>query len=75
MPASATATTPSESMRGLKGKNILVTGGRPSSACATWKASAQEVVATLDISAGNERVLLHRARSRVRRALEEYFDH
>jgi glucose 1-dehydrogenase len=27
MPASATATTPSESMRGLKGKNILVTGG------------------------------------------------
>ena len=41
MPASATATTPSESMRGLKGKNILVTGGRPSSACAMWKASAQ----------------------------------
>jgi len=37
--------------------------------------SAEEVVATLDISAGNERVLLHRARSRVRRALEEYFDH
>src|SRR5205823_1593110 len=27
MPASATATTPSESMRGLKGKNVLVTGG------------------------------------------------
>jgi glucose 1-dehydrogenase len=27
MPATATATTPSESMRGLKGKNILVTGG------------------------------------------------
>jgi glucose 1-dehydrogenase len=27
MPASATATTPSEGMRGLKGKNILVTGG------------------------------------------------
>ena len=37
--------------------------------------SAEEVVAALDISAGNERVLLHRARSRVRRALEEYFDH
>jgi len=36
--------------------------------------SAAEVVAALDISAGNERVLLHRARSRVRRALEEYFD-
>jgi RNA polymerase sigma-70 factor (ECF subfamily) len=36
--------------------------------------SAEEVVAALDISAGNERVLLHRARSRVRRALEEYFD-
>jgi glucose 1-dehydrogenase len=27
MPASATATTPSEGMRGLKSKNILVTGG------------------------------------------------
>src|SRR5437879_6089146 len=27
MPASATATTPSEGMRGLKGKNVLVTGG------------------------------------------------
>jgi glucose 1-dehydrogenase len=27
MPATATATTPSEGMRGLKGKNILVTGG------------------------------------------------
>jgi RNA polymerase sigma-70 factor (ECF subfamily) len=37
--------------------------------------SPEEVVAALDISAGNERVLLHRARSRVRRALEEYFDH
>ena len=36
--------------------------------------SAEEVVAALNISAGNERVLLHRARSRVRRALEEYFD-
>ena len=36
--------------------------------------SAEEVAAALDISAGNERVLLHRARSRVRRELEEYFD-
>jgi RNA polymerase sigma-70 factor (ECF subfamily) len=36
--------------------------------------SAGEVAAALDISAGNERVLLHRARSRVRRELEEYFD-
>ena len=36
--------------------------------------SAEEVTAALDISAGNERVLLHRARSRVRRELEEYFD-
>ena len=36
--------------------------------------SADEAAAALDISAGNERVLLHRARSRVRRALEEYFD-
>ena len=27
MPATATATSPSESMRGLRGKNILVTGG------------------------------------------------
>src|SRR5271168_4871523 len=27
MPASATATAPTEGMRGLKGKNVLVTGG------------------------------------------------
>src|SRR5262249_27732753 len=33
--------------------------------------SAEEVATALDISPGNERVLLHRARSRVRRALEE----
>jgi RNA polymerase sigma-70 factor (ECF subfamily) len=36
--------------------------------------SAEEVAAALDISAANERVLLHRARSRVRRALEEYLE-
>jgi RNA polymerase sigma-70 factor (ECF subfamily) len=36
--------------------------------------SASEVAAALDISSGNERVLLHRARSRVRRELEEYFE-
>lgn len=36
--------------------------------------SPEEVAAALDISAVNERVLLHRARSRVRRELEEYFD-
>ena len=35
---------------------------------------ADEVAAALGISAGNERVLLHRARSLVRRELEEYFD-
>jgi RNA polymerase sigma-70 factor (ECF subfamily) len=37
-----------------------------------WK--AQEVVDALEISDGHQRVLLHRARSRVRRALEAYFD-
>jgi RNA polymerase sigma-70 factor (ECF subfamily) len=36
--------------------------------------SPEEVAAALHISAGNERVLLHRARSRVRRELEEYFE-
>lgn len=36
--------------------------------------NAAEVAAALQISAGNERVLLHRARSRVRRELEEYFE-
>jgi RNA polymerase sigma-70 factor (ECF subfamily) len=36
--------------------------------------SPEEVAAALDISAVNERVLLHRARSRVRRELEEYFE-
>ena len=35
--------------------------------------SSDEVCATLEISPGNQRVLLHRARSRVRAALEAYF--
>ena len=34
--------------------------------------SAEEVCALLGVSGGNQRVLLHRARSRVRRALEDY---
>jgi RNA polymerase sigma-70 factor (ECF subfamily) len=36
--------------------------------------SAEEVAAALEISAGNARVLLHRARSRLRLALEGYFE-
>jgi RNA polymerase sigma-70 factor (ECF subfamily) len=36
--------------------------------------SAQEVCDALDVSAGNQRVLLHRARSRVRAALERHLD-
>ena len=36
--------------------------------------TAEEVCAALDISGGNQRVLLHRARSRVRSALEEHLD-
>jgi RNA polymerase sigma-70 factor (ECF subfamily) len=35
---------------------------------------ADEVCAALDISEGNQRVLLHRARSRVRSALERHLD-
>jgi len=34
--------------------------------------SAEEVCAALDLTDGNQRVLLHRARSRVRDALEDY---
>jgi RNA polymerase sigma-70 factor (ECF subfamily) len=36
--------------------------------------SAAEVVEALEISDANQRVLLHRARSRVRASLERYFD-
>jgi RNA polymerase sigma-70 factor (ECF subfamily) len=36
--------------------------------------SSEEVCEALDLSEGNQRVLLHRARSRVREALERYFD-
>ena len=35
---------------------------------------AEEVCGTLDVSEGNQRVLLHRARSRVRTALERHLD-
>jgi RNA polymerase sigma-70 factor, ECF subfamily len=35
--------------------------------------SSQEVSEALEISAGNQRVLLHRARSRVRNAIESYY--
>lgn len=34
---------------------------------------AEEICALLDISAANQRVLLHRARSKVRQALEHYY--
>jgi RNA polymerase sigma-70 factor (ECF subfamily) len=37
-----------------------------------WEAA--EVAAALDITDGNQRVLLHRARSKVRQALEDYLD-
>src|ERR671929_1259716 len=36
--------------------------------------SPEEVCEALELSEGNQRVLLHRARSRVREALERYFD-
>jgi RNA polymerase sigma-70 factor (ECF subfamily) len=36
--------------------------------------SAGEVCSTLDVSEANQHVLLHRARSRVRAALERHFD-
>jgi RNA polymerase sigma-70 factor (ECF subfamily) len=36
--------------------------------------SPEEVCSVLDLSEGNQRVLLHRARSRVRAALEQYLE-
>lgn len=36
--------------------------------------SSEEVCSLLEISEGNQRVILHRARSKVRRALERYLD-
>ena len=35
--------------------------------------SSEEVVEALEISPGNQRILLHRARARVRHAIEEYY--
>jgi RNA polymerase sigma-70 factor (ECF subfamily) len=35
--------------------------------------SSEEVCEALEITAGNQRILLHRARSRVRQALEDYY--
>jgi RNA polymerase sigma-70 factor, ECF subfamily len=35
--------------------------------------SSEEVVEALEISPGNQRILLHRARSRVRNAIESYY--
>jgi RNA polymerase sigma-70 factor (ECF subfamily) len=36
--------------------------------------SSDEVCVLLDLSAGNQRILLHRARARIRAAVEEYFE-
>jgi RNA polymerase sigma-70 factor (ECF subfamily) len=36
--------------------------------------SSEEVRNALDLSETNQRVILHRARSKVRKALEEYLD-
>jgi RNA polymerase sigma-70 factor (ECF subfamily) len=36
--------------------------------------TAEEVCAVLELSHGNQRVLLHRGRARLRQVLEDYYD-
>jgi len=51
----------------LQGPQRIVVAMRDIQGC-----SSEEVCAALDVSEGNQRVLLHRARARVRQALEDY---
>ena len=56
-------------IHGLPGPQRIVITMRDIQGC-----DAEEVCAALDVSEGNQRVLLHRARSKVRSALEGHLD-
>ena len=58
-----------QAIEGLPDAQRLVITMRDVAGC-----QADEVCEALDVSEGNQRVLLHRARSKVRAALEGHFD-
>ena len=67
--AGPTPRTPLDRIEELPAAQRVVVTMRDVAGC-----SAEEVCGTLDVSEGNQRVLLHRSRSRVQTALERHLD-